>query len=203
MSGGGAEREGVTESEAGSRLWAVSTEPDAGLELTDREIMTWAEVRRLTDRATQAPPLLFLFKECLFLCYLFLRERECVWTGKEQRERESQNLKQAPGSEPSAQSRTRGSNSRTVRSWPEPKSDAQLTEPPRRPKTIWFYITRTAHISLHKDSTFLHLFFKFMYLFWENEGERESQAGSTLSVQSLTGSDSRTVRSWPELKSDA
>ena len=40
MSGGGAEREGDTESEAGSRLRAVRTEPDAGLELTDREIVT-------------------------------------------------------------------------------------------------------------------------------------------------------------------
>ena len=55
MNGGGAEREGDTESEAGSRLWAVSPEPDAGLELTDREIVTWAEVGRLTDWATQAP----------------------------------------------------------------------------------------------------------------------------------------------------
>ena len=54
-SGGGAERKGDRESEAGSRLWAVSTEPDAGLELMDREIMTWAEVGRLTDWATQAP----------------------------------------------------------------------------------------------------------------------------------------------------
>ena len=36
----GAEREGGTESEAGSRLRAVSTEPDTGLELTSREIMT-------------------------------------------------------------------------------------------------------------------------------------------------------------------
>ena len=36
----GLEREGDTESEAGSRLRAVSTEPDAGLELTDPEIMT-------------------------------------------------------------------------------------------------------------------------------------------------------------------
>ena len=34
------EREGDTESEAGSRLRAVSTEPDARLNLTDREIMT-------------------------------------------------------------------------------------------------------------------------------------------------------------------
>ena len=44
-----------TESEAGSWLWAVNTEPDTGLELTDWEIMTWAEVRRLTDWATQVP----------------------------------------------------------------------------------------------------------------------------------------------------
>ena len=41
MNGGGAEREGDTESEAGPRLQAVGTEPDAGLELTDREIVTW------------------------------------------------------------------------------------------------------------------------------------------------------------------
>ena len=40
MSRGGAEREGDTESEAGSRLQAVSTEPDVGLELTDCEIVT-------------------------------------------------------------------------------------------------------------------------------------------------------------------
>ena len=40
MSGGGAESEGDTESEAGFRLRAVSTEPDAGLELTNHEIMT-------------------------------------------------------------------------------------------------------------------------------------------------------------------
>ena len=41
MSGGGEEREGDTESKAGSRLRAVSTEPEAGLELPDREIVTW------------------------------------------------------------------------------------------------------------------------------------------------------------------
>ena len=40
VSRGGAERGRDTESEAGSRLRAVSTEPDAGLEPTDREIMT-------------------------------------------------------------------------------------------------------------------------------------------------------------------
>ena len=43
MNGRGAEREGDTESETGSRLraWSISPEPDAGLELADREIVTW------------------------------------------------------------------------------------------------------------------------------------------------------------------
>ena len=40
MSRGGAEREGDTESEAGSRLGAVSTGPEAGLKLMSCEIMT-------------------------------------------------------------------------------------------------------------------------------------------------------------------
>ena len=39
MSRGGVEREVDTESEAGSRLRAVSTEPDVGLEPTDHKIM--------------------------------------------------------------------------------------------------------------------------------------------------------------------
>ena len=38
----GRERERDTKSETGSRLRAVSTEPDAGLGLTDREIVTRA-----------------------------------------------------------------------------------------------------------------------------------------------------------------
>ena len=49
MNGGGAEREGDTELEAGSRLRAISTEPNAGLELTNCEIMTWAKVRCSTS----------------------------------------------------------------------------------------------------------------------------------------------------------
>ena len=64
------EREGDTESETGSRLRAVSTEPDAGLELTDREIMTWAEVRCSTDWATQAPLYLFYNKENETIIYM-------------------------------------------------------------------------------------------------------------------------------------
>ena len=61
---GGAEREGDTESKAGSRLWAVSTEPDAGLKLTDNVIMTWAEVGRLTEWATLA------LLELLYSCWV-------------------------------------------------------------------------------------------------------------------------------------
>ena len=55
MSRGGSERGEDTESEAGSRLWAVSTELDVGLELTNCEIMTWAEVIHLTNWAIQVP----------------------------------------------------------------------------------------------------------------------------------------------------
>ena len=49
MSGKGAEIEEDTESKAGSRLRAVSTDSDVGLEVTSPEIMTWAKVGRLTD----------------------------------------------------------------------------------------------------------------------------------------------------------
>ena len=80
VSRGGAAREGDKESEAGSRLWVVSTESDAGLKLTNCEIMTWAEGRRSTDWATQAPsrnflisPLIHcLFRRVLFNFYVFM-----------------------------------------------------------------------------------------------------------------------------------
>ena len=66
MNGRGAEREGDTESEAGSRLWAVSMEPDMGLELMSCEIMTWAEVGPPTDWATQAPHDCQLFSAVIY-----------------------------------------------------------------------------------------------------------------------------------------
>ena len=49
MSRGEAETVGDTDSKAGSRLWAVSAEPDVKLKFTNHEIMTWAEVGCLTD----------------------------------------------------------------------------------------------------------------------------------------------------------
>ena len=133
--GRGRERQGDTESQGGSRLWAVSTEPNMGLELTNCEIMTWAKVGCLTDWATQAPR--FNKKNLIFLRERE-RERQSVSEGGAERDRETQNSKQAPGSELSVQSLTRVSNSRTVRSWTEPKSDAYPTEPPRCPKILFF-----------------------------------------------------------------
>ena len=63
MSRGGREGEGDTEWEAGSRLPAVSTKPDVGLELTKWEIMTWAEVGSLANWATQAPWAFYFLNE--------------------------------------------------------------------------------------------------------------------------------------------
>ena len=74
MNGGGAEREGDTESEAGSRLWTISPEPDAGLELTDREIVTWAEVGRLPTEPTQAPQASTNFKKHSYSVLKYFRQ---------------------------------------------------------------------------------------------------------------------------------
>ena len=73
--------------------------------------------------------------------------------GGAERERETQNLTQAPGSELSAQSPTWGLNSRTVRSWLELKSDAQPTEPPRCPDIIF-------------KLDFLETTFSLVFVFW-------------------------------------
>ena len=76
---GGAERDRDTESEAGSRIWAVSTEPDVGLEPTSCEIMTWAEVGHLTDWATQVSLYWGHFK-CP-ICFLSRLHAQCgAWT---------------------------------------------------------------------------------------------------------------------------
>ena len=62
VSGAEAEREGDTESQASSRLRAVSTEPDARLKPTNRKIMTWVEVGHSTDWATQGALWRCIFK---------------------------------------------------------------------------------------------------------------------------------------------
>ena len=64
MSGGGAETGEDTESEVSSRLWAVSTEPDAGLGPMNREIVTWAVVGHLTESPRH--PKLRILKQMIF-----------------------------------------------------------------------------------------------------------------------------------------
>ena len=80
----------------------------------------------------------FSFKK-FFVTFPFIFERKKPSTsGEGHRKRETQTPKQVPGPELSAQSQRRGSNPRTVRSWPEPKSDTELTKPPRRPNIFLF-----------------------------------------------------------------
>ena len=78
--------------------------------------------------------------------YFLEAERDRAWVGEEQRERETQNPKQAPDSELSAQRPMRGSNSWTVRSWPGPKSDASPTEPPRCPYIFFIQSSIDGHL---------------------------------------------------------
>ena len=75
---------------------------------------------------------LFILFIIIYLLIIYLFIYLSTSRGGAEREREAQNLKQAPGSELSAQSAMWGSNPLTVRSSPEPKLDAQLTEPPKR-----------------------------------------------------------------------
>ena len=106
MSMGGPERGGDTVFEAGSRLWAVSTERDAGLQLMNHEVMTWADVACLTDWATQVTHFqilkkcILLVSSCLFFfnVYFFIL-RECALACMNKwgrgRERGRENPKQA------------------------------------------------------------------------------------------------------------
>ena len=104
--------------------------------------------------------MILIFNFLMFL-YFWERERERqtdrVSRGGAEREGETQNSKQAPGSMLSAKRPKRGSNSQTVRSWPEPKSDTQPTEPPRHPYFICF------------------LKFVCLFIYLKREAEREGE----------------------------
>ena len=109
-----------------------------GAWLHDPGTMSWAKFKSQMPNWLShpgAPKFFFIFfikKKFVFNLHFWERQRQDV-SGLGQREREAQNLKQAPGSELSAQSLTRGLNSQTVRSWPESKSVTQPTEPPQVP----------------------------------------------------------------------
>ena len=67
--------------------------------------------------------------------FIYFWERETEHEQGRSREK-GRDTESEAGSKLSAQSPTRGSNPQTARSWAKPKSDAQPTEPPRRPQ-IW------------------------------------------------------------------
>ena len=101
--------------------------------------------------------LFFLFIHFIMFIYFWKkereRERERAWVEEGQRDRERQNLRQAPGFELLAQSLTWCSNSQTLKSWPELKLDTQLTEPPRCPYSFIFKISILKYLEM-KSFTF-------------------------------------------------
>ena len=174
MNRGGTKREGDTESEAGLRLRAVSTEPDTGLKLQNCKIMTWAKVERLTDWATQVP----LFKKFLMFIYFWPRERDRAWAGRGiEREREIGRHK--------IQSRLQALSCQH-RAWHEARTHGVQDQDLSRCRTL----NQLSHPGT--PFFFFKFFLTFIY-FWETEhkwgrgrereGDTESEAGSKLSCQ--------------------
>ena len=81
---GEAQRERETD-----RLRTVSTEPDAGLSLTNHEMVTWAEVKSLTLNRLSHPgaPTLSLLNFVLMFISFWERERYRVWAVAGQKKR--------------------------------------------------------------------------------------------------------------------
>ena len=88
-------------------------------------------------------------KLLFFNMYLFLRDRDRAWAGEGERERKIQNPQQAPGSERSARSPTRGSNPQTGRSWSESKWDVPRLS---RPGAPWVYLNDWATVPTSRRS---------------------------------------------------
>ena len=104
----------------------------------------------------------FFFNFFTFI-YFWKAGWDKVRVGERQREREPQDRKQAPGSEWSAQSPMRGSNPQTMRSRPEPKLDAQPTEPPRHP---WKFLNIVSFCLPFSLSLSLSFFTLSVFLFF-------------------------------------
>ena len=137
----------------------------------------------------------WLLEKRMYFCQLFVRIFIYLFiyyffnvyfgVGEGQRARETQNPKQAPGSELSAASLTQGRN-------PQP----------------WEHDLSWSLMLNWLSHPGAPIFFQWINLFWERgrewqrAWERESQVGSVLSVWSPTwGPNSQTMRSWNELKS--
>ena len=148
--------------------------------------------------------------------FLFFYFRKRVRTSRGRAEGKKENLKQGPHS---AWSR-RGSNSQTVRWWPELRSRVgRLTNwAPQAPhfflifkKCLFKFLLVNIQYNISFRRTIHDLFLMFIFqrervsrVQAQREGDRGSQSGSVLTIRSLIpGSNSQTLSSWPELKSRA
>ena len=96
-----------------SRLWAYSSEPKAGLELTNYEIMTWPK-SMLNWLSHLGTPNLFKF--------IYLRETELVGEGQRERKREGQRERENPKQDLCCHTEpNRGPKPSKLKSWSEPK----------------------------------------------------------------------------------
>ena len=106
-------------------------------------------------------PFFFFFNFFFQRLFIFETERHIAWTGEGQRKRETQNRKQAPGSEPSAQSLTWGSNSRTARSWPGWSRRLNRLRHPGAPQFYvsykHFVLIIAVDVSLHYNPYYFYL----------------------------------------------
>ena len=114
----------------------------------------------------------FLKKKFFFIIYFW----ETVWAGEGQKERKAQNLKQTPGSELSAQSPMRGSNSQPSRSWPE----LNWLNHPSAPSTKYFllikfdwsmfsFVTSVFGVVSKKPLSNKQMFLYFRKIWWERD----------------------------------
>ena len=153
-------------------------------------LVSWTSLSSFTERGTQIVTCLFKFI-CYFL-FVFIyflkkivnvyfwereRERERAWHGERQRKKETQNLKQAPGSELSAQSPLWGWNSWVMGSWPI---------------YLFTYFIREREREKERESTRR-----------EGRGAEGGRETVKLSTEPDTGPDPTTLGSWPEQKSRA
>ena len=113
-----------------------------------------SEEQESAAKMTEPPSQPCFFNFFLMVIFQEERERHRVWADEgAERETETQNTKQAPGSGLLAPSPTWGSNWRTTRSWPEPKLDAYPTEPPRCP---WSFLNVGYLIDDQEDKALEH-----------------------------------------------